>query len=551
MIRTRLLICIALLLIPIRPAVCQGIDAKMRAEDTRLGKTVSISEWHIAVGELLRRFTEQAAVPLEIDGLDIASGYDLIVECDRVPVGQMMDALYGLVSTRGGEWKWIREGKAGQYSYLLVEGQGAKQRAERYRILSLRAFFDHIAMVRRFSEMEPTERLKHKREIQSALKLDTEQEANVFLGQKKIWSDAQLFFSILSPEQQQQVMEGAATFPFVADQLPAPLYAQYHASFAAGEHSSLQPDGSLKRDPDPKEFTITAFYPPHPQAGAAPSIWIYYKGSVGVTILGSGYVNRAIRATVWKDWFLPGDSETDPDGERVVPKTTVENPPAQPLVSEDNHPRNTLPPGTLAAHVKQMVVGTAIPLLAILPSNELPIVDKPAGKPVREFLDKIQIGLLEMYKWRSGVLLLNNPDWFLEQEQAVPYRWLRLLDGTKGSPPSLADFAQLSSRIDDLQMQWLGQHRGLRSFQRLGPLLNYAALHPRLMSADGSEVGLDDLPFFKALRYLHPRFQTSQPVRIRLIRSDPVAGQIKPFEFRVEIFDTEKRQWLLSTIQDL
>ena len=550
--RPIVLIYLSLLLSLGRSAICQGIDAQMRNEDKRLDKTVSISRNRIAIGQLLRQFSDQTAVTLDINDLDLASGYDLLVQCDHVPVGQMMDALYSLVSTRGAEWKWLRAGKPDQYSYLLVETKPAKERPERYRTLARRGFLDYIAMMRRLSELGPDERLAHKNELRSTLKIESDDALNYFLGEKQFWSEAKLFFGILSPEQQEQVLDGTAPFSFHADQIPASLYAHYHASFAAGGHSTSQPDGSLKPDPEPKEFTIAAYYPRSVGDELAPSIRIHYKNSFAVTMLGSGYPSYTIRATVLKDWFLPGDGEIDPASSRIVPKKRVEDLPDKQLLGPDGRLfYETSPPGEMAAHLQEMAAGASIPLLAILPPSEMGLVGKPATKQVGELLQLMQRGLHEMYKWRGGVLLLNNADWFLEQEPAVPYRWLQLLGRGRNTPASVADFVEVNSKINDVQAQWLGSHWGLHGFRRLGPLLNYGARHPRLLTSDGFDVGLDDLPLLRALGYIRANLHVDRPVRVRLVKSTSRDGLTQSLQFRVETVDREKGVWVLSTIQDL
>ena len=102
-------------------ARCQGIDAAMRQADKRLEEPVTVSQQHIAVGELLQQFARQSGVTLQMDERDVSSGYDLLAQCDHQPLGVMMDALYSLLSSRGAEWKWMRQGNADKYTYLLVE----------------------------------------------------------------------------------------------------------------------------------------------------------------------------------------------------------------------------------------------------------------------------------------------------------------------------------------------------------------------------------------------------------------------------------------------
>jgi hypothetical protein len=383
----------------------------MRTEDKRLDTTVSVSESHIAIGELLDRFREQTGLALDVNSLDMSSGYDVFVQCDHVSVGQMMDALYSLVSTRSGEWKWLRQGKPDHYSYLLIESQPAKERPENYRSLARQIFRDLIRTMGRLSAMEPAERSRHKVELSAALKLSSDTILDNFLQEKDFWSGAKLFFGVLSSDQQDQVLAGGAALSFHADQLSAPMRTQYETLFAAGEHSSRQADGTYTLDPLPKEFTISLVDPVPGGLQLAQQIRIQYKDTIGMSMLGTGYSSYSLRATVLKDWMLPDDTKDDPAADRVVPTRSGDVPEPQ-LVLPTGH---FYSPSAIAAHLKAIAARTSIPVLAVLPGNDQVDIGKPDNRKVADLLEQMERPLLEMYKWRGGVLLLNNPDRFLER----------------------------------------------------------------------------------------------------------------------------------------
>ena len=156
-----------------------------------------------------------------------------------------------------------------------------------------------------------------------------------------------------------------------------------------------------------------------------------------------------------------------------------------------------------------------------------------------------------MYKWRDDVLLINNPEWFVEDQFPVANRWLARLLGSKESPPAITDLVEVNWRITSAQAQWMGERYGLTRLRRLDPLLRYAYEHRGIMSADGVQIGRDDLPLLRDLFFLQQDIRVDRAARVRLVCEAIPGFGPDISRLKVELYDPTKRQWGVSTVQNL
>ena len=107
------------------PALCDTITPTMRMQDARLNQTISINAPSITLGELLAKYSEQTGVRIHTDERDPLSGLRLCVACDKMPLGDMLDSLWSLLSYRDAAWKWERSGKPGAFQYEFTPSRAA------------------------------------------------------------------------------------------------------------------------------------------------------------------------------------------------------------------------------------------------------------------------------------------------------------------------------------------------------------------------------------------------------------------------------------------
>jgi len=135
----------------------QGLSEVSRTEDPRLLTKISKSDRAVSIGELPQSIKAQTHIDISMDDLDDFSGFVVLVELTNVPAGDVLDALYALVSSKDGQWKWLRQGRPGAYSYYLVAPPATKDRARRAYLLP-----SHFAKYRLIpGKKEPTNLTGH------------------------------------------------------------------------------------------------------------------------------------------------------------------------------------------------------------------------------------------------------------------------------------------------------------------------------------------------------------------------------------------------------
>ncbi len=82
---------------------------KLRAEDARLAKAVTVGETQIYLGDLLKKISEQSGVTLTVSDKGRAADTQVTVFAKDMPVGAVMDRLWSLLSYQGALWYWEKQ----------------------------------------------------------------------------------------------------------------------------------------------------------------------------------------------------------------------------------------------------------------------------------------------------------------------------------------------------------------------------------------------------------------------------------------------------------
>ena len=175
-----------------------------------------------------------------MDAHEPASGLELVARFEKVPLGDVLDSLYALLSCQHGEWNWRKSGEGALPTYTFIETRQAKMRFEQAQALGQKALEDSVALMSRLAEMSPAERRKHRQEV---AKIYAEKNAEIlddmFSGRDPTLWDEFLFFSrALTPEQQNQVLRGQTRVDLqvnnLASEAKTPFTAYYHFLFPPG-----------------------------------------------------------------------------------------------------------------------------------------------------------------------------------------------------------------------------------------------------------------------------------------------------------------------------
>ena len=521
-------------------------------EDERLAAPVTVSASDISLGQLLGNWSKQTGVAISIDPRDSASSCHLLAECDKVAASKMMDALYRLVSRRGGEWAWNRTGKPGHYEYELSETFAAKNRTESFRRLQLGLLDRFIAAMRSMAAMTPEERRRRRGDLERALLLEKTDGADFFFTDDWFWIQAAFFFGATTPEQQRALLNGGSITVNIKSLAPAVVDAFRRDVERYTPPKEDLSDAAVRRQ-EPESVTFRA-HPAELDMGTyAPTIVATGIMPVGATsYLGTGHLSMGVRVALESLWFLPGDEHDDPASMRLVPAS-----PATDLEQSTRPDRAAESPEELARRrqrgpaMKQIIRTVAqsvhIPVLAIVDARSDRAVQNPVGAPVSTFLANIHgWSTLLFVKWHSGVLMVCDPRWFAVQEPVIPEYLITKLARDSHGRVTLPDLIDLIRHISRDQAEWLCDHYHIGDYRSLEPTLQLALEYPGVLTPSGTAI---DLP--AARRMLGNRLLIPNPgsaerdaLLFRLRIDAARTSSSRPPWIRIEYFDPDRKSWL-------
>lgn len=484
-------------------------------EDPRLSRPVSLAAASISLKELLDRLSEQIGVRITIDANDPASSYPVLIHCDSVPAIKLLDALYGCLSIKKGEWEWLRGGSKDDYSYSFHETPWAKDRAAIYHRIMSGLLARYMDLMRELSSLKPEDRVKRKEDIRQALLLDNSAGLDyLFNGDYKewVWYQASFFFNALSKEQQNDVIAGKPVTVELKSLEPS-IYNLYHQSFLFSNTSYVDSLGNRTFEPEPASVQFYRAEPNISDGWLGPMIMLKPSTSKGGgSWMATGQLQAGVPSAVKREWMLPGDSLSDKAADVVV-KVTKENNGSRRTVEFGavNIDRSNNPIGHQGAgeaqsrrdldfRLEQVGAGSSVPIVAVLPPNfSMGFID-PVGKPVQYFLDNLESNTKHhMYKWRDGVLIVSYPGWFAKRVTVVPYSTLAILklDGTGLAP--ITQWATLIGSISEEETMWLAAqcHYKLDA-KLLRTMLLLLQEYPATHSSNGAFLDADAITALKS-----------------------------------------------------
>ncbi len=533
------------------------ITETMRSEDGRLNALITLNEPHISLGELLDKLSKQTSVTLKTNPREPASGRMIFLCCEKKPMGDVMNALWSLLSYQPGVWKWERTGKPSAFCYEFEPTLAATNLSRTLKDVSSQAFIDHAKAMLTFAVMSPEERKRNVAKISAALLQKDDKLAQSMVEKSDFtWNGLRAFTQALTPRQQQDVLHGGRV-PVTLDKLPDETRAALHQAWTSFNPRRQLSDGQLVPYPEPS----TIFF--ETQSGFAASkdivpIMFIDMGAAGsISILGST-LQMGLSAKIWDLWILPGDTKDNPLGERIA---VAPQPPEAPLPTppqNDDELRAAIKQGrtfsaatappVLQARMRQLSNSIPVMTLGLLPDPQYQSYDPgvPYGRSAQAFLQRVMVGRSKlMTKWRSDALLVSDPTWFLYEDDSVPYALTQQLQrAAKNGFAPFSVLAEIAAKVTADQWRDLCHCEPLQRMEAAYPLLQFCRQYPLMLTSGGMSVS-DEV--IQAMRHVPPlsQFPMLSDGKTRALRVLPVTRKSEKtimYEMQVQ-YQNAQREW--------
>lgn len=427
--------CLLLLGLLSTSAQAAPLSEEQIKEDPRLQKRVTLLGTHgYYLGELLETVSEQTGVSLTAGDRDSAGGELIYVRLHNIPLGDLVNALWSLVSYKHAYWDWERTGEAGSFQYRLTRPRAAQLFAARLREQIQQGFEDEAVARLKGLHATPEERAALDKTVAASLK------------DKRLHAGLQAFAESVPPEMWLRVLRDEESV-----QVPVAQLGEQARAFVQAE---TELDRKLNPHLNRPEPTLVTFTRKSFESAIVPSLMIY----LGTKERRSGYsyVGGTVMENQWRTklsdlWFLDGDSTTDPALERqvVAPKNYRPEPksdgPDPVLISS-------------AQRLSQIGRGVSFSFLIRAPINGGD-GGAPYGRTVRAALEKL--GSLQT-KWRNGLLLVCNHNVVLnaDEESRTPWSVVKRLITAENAASDgflpLGELASAARTLNPKQMRALG-----------------------------------------------------------------------------------------------
>lgn len=384
------------LLLPAPPAAAETLTGAMREADPRLQRTVSLSANGVYTAELLKLLADQTGVSLTAREDDGASDVRVTAVLREVPLADVMDSLWSLVSYRNARWHWWRRGNSGSYDYVLMRPRNAQLLAARLRAAAQQEFENHADRMLAALDMTPAERQALKAVDRSAGIIDTSRYNRGGLT---------AFRELLTSEQRQQVLRGQP--------IKAPLSSAPDAvkQFTMSEWNLALPNGRTRLDgkqpttpASPSYLAFSADRRPR-RGNCAPTLFIFIEGIGGFSYLGGWQFQEQLRDELHAEWMNLGDQPKSEKGEKKLEAPSGE-------AASKSAPDGWQP--AVAERLRQVAAAAPLSFIARLDMEDRHDPGSPGGRTVEEFLKRLREAPPHYQsKWRNDMLLITYPSWFI------------------------------------------------------------------------------------------------------------------------------------------
>lgn len=393
-----------------------GVGSQMRAQDARLSTPVTVSARRVYLGELLDDLARQSHIAIAAQDGESSSGIQVTVACKAVPVADLMDALWSLLSLHDFEWQWQRTGSPGKYAYTLVEPEAARSSAQRLRVLAQQALERCVAVMAKLAAMSPDERQRHAALLAEAFMQKDDEDVEGVLHSNLDWEFVRLFAQSLAPDVAARVLRGELRAKVAVSSLPQDQQDLLNRVWAQ-ENIHATENGVEVHLQEPSSLVFYATQGATRVHDLALTPWVFLGEHVGsFSVTPALFLDRGIAAEIRRMWMQPGDAASGPSESDEIPVhpafATGQSPPAMAPLDE---------------RLIEISSATGTPVVALAPDakseNDFPM---PFGQRVGQYLAAIRAKqVMPMWKYRGSILVVCYPAWFEEDQNALPYGLLR------------------------------------------------------------------------------------------------------------------------------
>jgi hypothetical protein len=520
------------------PAQSQ-IDPAMRKDDTRLELPVSITRRNTRIGEVVELLSQQTGVPINVHSQDTMSGTPITIHCSKVPLIDVMNALWSITSNKEGRMLWIRStGEAG-YRYEFAESAHVKNRAMQRRAFATQALINHALVMIELAKMTPEQREGNKRRITESLFMDDDYWADALVAYEGTWDNVRLLDAAMPRQTLIKLMRGEIAPTIEIETLAPSAQPLAKRILTSGKTMTRHNDGPWEEVPPP---TSLQFYTaPGAEDVLQMSPAVFLRFAMGAKSLVGGYaLDSGIRTVIRKAWMMPGDSPESSLSNKIVGPEIQEK---TPQVGDPVEVRGRLvarrPPKAIELRLIQTAQGAGISMIAILPRKQDTDPGDPVNRPVQDILEKTgKSSLRPIYKARDGFLMVCYPSWFLEDDKAIPYSLVKKhLRGKDGLIP-LVNMASLMSAITDAQAKELAlDYPAIEAAMELRPLFRLYSKFPQIITSAGLQLNPRIMEQIMAVPKLaaKPGLVDGTATALRLVQINVEADGLHSIAIRPEV----------------
>ncbi len=523
-------------------ASASEISAKERAQDTRLETPVTLHERRIYLGELFAKLRAQTGLELTINETLPLSGVQVSLHCNRLPVVTLLNSLWSLLSNREAEWTWLRLSEGGKFRYEFTQTAQAREKAARFGGYAQRVFEQYVAVMEDFARMTPKERQRNLPRLARTLYQNIDPALEDYVGEERVWKGVRLFTDAVPLNLRLRLLRGEQEVQIPLSDLSQSVQNLFKEVYA-GYQFSYKVNGKEVPLEEPKTLRIYSSSQENLHRQIVPQIMIDYGQAGSVSCLSGYNLERGVQDYIRQLWNLPGDAQDHPAAQKIVPleaqvdpATIVKYPFVLPNLT--GRPRRIPIPHALDTWLLLLARSAEIPMVEILPFQQNHDPGSPVNKTVDEFLSKAsQYDPNPMHKWRDGVLLVNYPMWFLEEENVVPYRLVKELTKWRGKIIPLPVLAKLMTALTEAQAQSLAEeYPPVGGALALFPMFGFAAQSPQILSPEGMALTPEKAAILLTLPLPHlESLRDGSAAALRLIEEEiPTGGTGRTVGIRAE-----------------
>jgi hypothetical protein len=464
-------------------ANAQPISPEMRTADPRLEKTVSISEKEIYLGELLDRVAKQSGISVRLDQDDAGANAKILISVSQMRLANLMNDLWSLSSFQKAEWKWLRSGQPGSYSYILMRPGPARDLPEKLKSKIQIDFEQHVARLERASRMTDAEKKRIPGNEADDLEINS---ARTMLAMA-------IFSEQLSADDQRSVLSAVER-----RQVSTAGLSDSEKQFVTRWANGVLPP-------------YIVFKAQRSNDDLAPSLFLMTPNANGTE---SGYGNAggvplglAESSLLEASWLLPGDSSaSDLDKRTISFKERPGEFTFNHVDSESMRALQALPMDkrrelirrahlALETELTDLSNGAAIPVIAILPTSQSS-GQLANGDTVSVYLKKVNPAYKRqlMVKWRNDALLLCSPSWFYHALERMAWSTVTELRRIADEGVPLERLLRAVERITRMQIDAVSDE--FPFLKPLVPAQNLFGLYykyPQILAAEGLKVSADNV----------------------------------------------------------